>query len=189
MAVKKLSKGIAILFLLISNLIFFVVPLFLIFVGIWKWSACPGDEILPIWMIFVGALIIIDRLIFWKRVINETRFEKTVPHPGMISLERVLTWEKDRMESTSRKIWYLMAKLKILFFVAAFLGACWSYAFISKSKSREQCDPLIYISIFAFSVFSMTAALVSYLSSSYLHCTAPGTKLDQLAVAALEAVF
>uniref|UniRef100_A0A1I7UU63 Glycosyl-4,4'-diaponeurosporenoate acyltransferase n=1 Tax=Caenorhabditis tropicalis TaxID=1561998 RepID=A0A1I7UU63_9PELO len=100
--------------LLLSNVFFFTIPLFFLVIGTWKFSQCQP---LPPWMLLLALLIIIDRLIFWKRLVNETKFEKTFPRPSLIgSMERIKTWEENRVWSSSRYLLGLMGVVRMLIF-------------------------------------------------------------------------
>ncbi|CAI2352854.1 unnamed protein product [Caenorhabditis sp. 36 PRJEB53466] len=186
--IRKLTKTEAVVFLVISNTLFFSVPIFFIILGICKWNRCSAKEILPIGMIVTGFVIIIDRILFWRRIWNETKYEKVFPRPEVGSMNQLTTWEEKRKQSSSNKLWYLMAYFKIMVFVSALLGAIWTYGFIFKAKNRDQCDALLFVSTFSFSVFTMLIFLVGYIGIPDFTFTPPGDKLDQIAVAALDSV-
>ncbi|CAP25506.2 Protein CBG04879 [Caenorhabditis briggsae] len=116
-SIKKIAKRKAVFLLLISNVFFFAIPLYFLVIGFWEINSCPGSPYLPPWMIIVALLIVIDRLIFWRRLVNETKFEKTFPRPSLIgSVERIKTWEENRVWSSSRTLLGLMAAVRVAIF-------------------------------------------------------------------------
>ncbi|EFP12841.1 hypothetical protein CRE_05095 [Caenorhabditis remanei] len=76
--IEEVSKKTAVCFLITSNIIFVIIPVYFMVVGLFSITKCPGNQFLPFWLIGVAILIIIDRVMFWKILVNETNFEKNV---------------------------------------------------------------------------------------------------------------
>lgn len=167
-SIKKIAKRKAVFLILISNVFFFTLPLYFLVIGLWKFTSCPANNFLSPWMILVSLLLIFDRLIFWRRLINETKFEKTFPRPSIIgSMERIKTWEENRVWSSSRALLALMATVRVILFAAVLIGKLWSFEVITKN---EQCDPLIAYSVFIFCVFSIIIYLFFFIGTMHFYC-------------------
>ncbi|KAF1753181.1 hypothetical protein GCK72_019737 [Caenorhabditis remanei] len=165
-SIKKIAKRKAVFLILISNVIFFTIPLYFLVIGIWKVTSCPGNAFLPPWMIIVAFLIVIDRLIFWRRIVNETKFEKTFPRPSIIgSMERIKTWEENRVWSSSRTLLGFMAVVRVVLFSSVLIGKLWSYEVIK----NDQCDHLVSYSIVIFCIFSIIIYLFFFIGTMYIH--------------------
>ncbi|CAL2046484.1 unnamed protein product [Caenorhabditis brenneri] len=185
-AIKKIAKRKAVFLLLLTNVFFFTIPLYFIVIGLWKITSCSGNSFLPPWMLTVAFLIIIDRLIFWRRLINETKFEKTFPRPSIIgSVERIKTWEENRVWSSSRFILGLMAVVRVLIFSCVLLGKLWSYEVIKS----EQCDPLVSYSIFIFCIFAIIIYLFCFIGIMYFYCAQWGRDLERTLVSCINRVM
>uniref|UniRef100_A0A1I7UU53 WSN domain-containing protein n=1 Tax=Caenorhabditis tropicalis TaxID=1561998 RepID=A0A1I7UU53_9PELO len=103
-------------FLITSNILYAIIPLYFLFISAFTITKCPGNQILPFWLALLALLIIIDRVFFWKILANEVSFEKTYPMPG--DIDQLKKWEKDRNKSSSKVMIYLKTNLRIVFFLA-----------------------------------------------------------------------
>ncbi|ULT91625.1 hypothetical protein L3Y34_009326 [Caenorhabditis briggsae] len=181
-SIKKIAKRKAVFLLLISNVFFFAIPLYFLVIGLWEINSCPGSPYLPPWMIIVALLIVIDRLIFWRRLVNETKFEKTFPRPSLIgSVERIKTWEENRVWSSSRTLLGLMAAVRVAIFVAALIGKLWSFDVVM----NDQCDHLVSYSTLIFCVFSIIIYLFFFIGTMYFYCAEWLRSLEKTLVACL----
>ncbi|CAE17777.1 Serpentine Receptor, class E (Epsilon) [Caenorhabditis elegans] len=179
--ISKISKRKSIYILIISNIFFFIIPLYLIVIGIWKLTSCPSNQLLPPLMIILALLIIADRLLFWWRLYNETKFEKTFPRPSAGSMERLKTWDKNRASSSTRSILCLVWLVRVMLLVAVITGIIWT----SKEIWINQCDPLITISVLFFCAFFILIFLFCILGSIYVFMAKLFRNIEQTYVACL----
>lgn len=113
---EHVSKKSAVCFLTASIIISAIIPLFFIIIGTFNIFSC-SSPILPLWLIGIAILIIIERVVSWRILISETQFENENPIPKTDDLKQIKSWEKSRMENTSK--WLILGKnnLRILMFV------------------------------------------------------------------------
>ncbi|CAP25516.1 Protein CBG04891 [Caenorhabditis briggsae] len=171
---KEVSERSAICFLIVSNIIYAILPVYFLLIGLKNLSKCPINPSLPIWLICVAIFIIIDRVIFWKILINEAKFEKTFRRPETDDYELMKTWEKDRAKSSSKILILAKTNLRIFFFVAIIIGAVWSQKIIF----TESCKPTLVFTVFGFSFAALICYLVSFIETMYIICVAWLSKLD-----------
>ncbi|CAL2046492.1 unnamed protein product [Caenorhabditis brenneri] len=183
---KEVSKTSGILFLILSNILYIIIPLYLLVIAAFSITKCPSNQFLPLWPVIVAVLIIIDRVIFWKILYNETKFEKNFPRPEIDDLDHIRAWEKDRLRSSSKILVLLKTNLRIVFFLAVLFGLVWSHDLLFKN---DQCKPLLVFSIFLFSFVSLVCYLVSFIGTIYIHVVSWLSRMDDRAKMSLRSVM
>ncbi|ULT91624.1 hypothetical protein L3Y34_009325 [Caenorhabditis briggsae] len=93
--------------------------MYMFLIGVWKIDSCSGKPYLPLLMIIIALLIVVDRLIFWRRLVNMATFEKGFPISYLFSsTETIKKWEEDRLRSSSRTLLWLMTAARVVLIVA-----------------------------------------------------------------------
>lgn len=167
-SIRKIGKRKSVFIILICNIFFLIIPVYLIVIGLWKINSCEGNVLLPPWMISIGLFLVIDRCIFWKRLVNETKFERTFPRPSLIgSVERINTWEENRVWSSSRSLLGLMACVRVVIFAGVLIGKLWSFDVIR----TKQCDTILSHSAFVFCFLAIIIYLFCFVGIMYFYCS------------------
>ncbi|CAB07592.1 Serpentine Receptor, class E (Epsilon) [Caenorhabditis elegans] len=153
-------------YLVILNLFFLIIPIWFLSIGFKNQGKCE-NPLLPLWLIFVGILIIIDRIIYWKILFNKVKkLMEDVPQDG-------------RKKNWFENFWWISIKyaLEGVMLIAVALGAIWSYEQLG--RPIYLCKSSVLFSVSGFCIIASITYIVSLIGTIYIFCMNCKAKFDR----------
>ncbi|CAO4381103.1 unnamed protein product [Caenorhabditis nigoni] len=116
--IRRRERKEAAFLLRMVNAFILAISLYMFLIGVWKFNNCSGKPYLPLLMIIIALLVVVDRLIFWRSLVNKTKFEDVFPWRYFVeSTETIKKWEETRLRSSSRTLLWLMIAVRAVLIV------------------------------------------------------------------------